>query len=80
MKYVDYSIGEIKKAYKEDKNTIIRIETASGSTEPRLLRILEIGDDFIVGRGRNKSKQEVFGFDHIASWRFAEYQASEWKW
>jgi hypothetical protein len=80
MKYVDYSIGEIKKKFKDDKDTVVRIETASGSVEPRLIRILEIGEDFIVGRGRKKSIPEVFNFNQIASWRFAEFQKSEWNW
>lgn len=79
--YIADSITEIKAKVKENGDrTTIKIETTSGSVEPRLIRVLEIGDDYIVGRGRNKMLPEYFSFNHIASWRFAEYQPSEWKW
>lgn len=64
----------------EQTYTIVRIETDSGIVEPRLIRVLEVGEDYFVGRGRKKTSAETFSFNHIASWRFAEYQPSEWDW
>jgi hypothetical protein len=84
MKYIEYSIQQINEHIKEDKKknipTVIRIETTSGSPEPRLVRVVEVGDDYILGRGRNKTEPEIFSLNHIASWRFAPFVVSEWKW
>jgi hypothetical protein len=83
MTYIEYSIGEIKKKMKADEKdgikTILRIETTSGSVEPRKISVIEIGEDYIIGRGRDKQENEVFSFNHIASWRFAKYEPAEWK-
>ena len=59
--------------------TILLIETTSGSEKVRRVRILDIGDDYIIARGRNTRADEVFSFNHIASWQFAKYTPSEWE-
>lgn len=59
---------------------VLRIETASGSEKPRLVKIVSLGSDFFVGRGRDGAPQETFSLHHITNWRFAEHQPNEWRW
>jgi hypothetical protein len=80
MTYIKYSLKQIADAVEKDKNTVIKIETSSGDQRPRTLRILEIGDDYIIARGRIQKETEVFNFNQVASWRFIPYQADDWKW
>lgn len=109
MDYIQYSIGQIKGAFKDyterleliqrakDHNAsrkesepqmeipasinpvVLRVETASGSPEPRLLQALGVGDDYFIARGRHKKEPETFSFHHITNWRFGEYVESEWR-
>ena len=84
MKYVEYTISEIKKKMEEDKKTgtktVLRIFTKAKTSDPRLIIPLEIGEDYIVGRGRHEDVAEIFSISGISSWRFAQYQAQAWKW
>ena len=84
MNYIEYTISEFKRQAKEDKKenkiTVLRAQTKSENNQPRLLRILEIGDDYIVARGRAKDQPEVFSISGISSWRFHDYVQSQWKW
>jgi hypothetical protein len=59
---------------------VLRIETCSGDQRPRTLRVLEIGDDYIIARGRNQLESEVFNFNQVASWRLVKFQKDDWKW
>jgi len=80
MKFIEMSMDKIFDAKKIDVDVVIRIETNSGDPKPRLLKIIGGGDDFIIGRGRDKSVEEVFNFNNISSWRFAKHNPEEWKW
>jgi hypothetical protein len=76
----EYFVSKVKAYAKDNEHVVLRIETNSGSTEPRLLRVLSLGEDFFVGRGRNKTEPETFALSNIASWRFANFVATDWKW
>lgn len=84
MKYIEYTISEIKKKIKDNEEskgrTIVRIQTKSDKPEARLVAVLEVGEDYIIARGRRKTELEVFSIGGISSWRFAEHQKSEWTW
>jgi len=79
MTFIEYSILEIKRAIDKDKNTVIRVELSSGK-EAKVLKILSIGSDYIVGKGRTADKGEVVNFSHVVTWMFGDYNESEWKW
>ena len=82
--YVDYSIALIKKAMESAEKApeapvIVRIQTPHSKPQPRIVKVVEIGKDFIVGQGRSLGEPEIFRFGSISSWRFAEYQPEMWK-
>jgi hypothetical protein len=62
----------------EEAVTVILIETTSGG-DSRRVKIVDIGDDYIIARGRNSRADEIFSFNHVASWQFVKYDAKEWK-
>jgi len=78
--FVERSLNQILNAKKENNDVVIRIETNSGSPQPRVIKVLEVHEDYIVGRGRDKSEPEFFNFNHVSSWRFAKCVPEEWKW
>lgn len=61
-------------------DTVIRIETTSGSEKPRKLKIVSLGKDFFIGRGRDSAKNETFSLNHVTNWRFEQHEQSEWRW
>ena len=62
-----------------EQAVVIRLETASGSEAPRLLKVIGVQDDYIIARGRHQGQAENFSFAHITNWRFVPYKAEEWK-
>lgn len=59
---------------------VIRVETASGSEKPRKFKIVSLGKDFMVVRGRDSNKNETFSLHHITNWRFEPHNPAEWRW
>jgi 3-dehydroquinate synthase class II len=75
-KFVKYSLGLIAQKLHDDKDTVIRVESASGA--PKAFKIMEVGDDWLVVKDRDGVIDHL-NFNLVQSWRFAEHKASEWR-
>lgn len=80
-KYIGDSLKLIADKLEKEEDVVIRIETSSGSVEPRKIKVLSVEDDYLVGHGRKQlgTEPENFSFAHISNWRFAKYNAEEWR-
>ena len=75
-----FGVKSGKVEVKANPDTVIRVETASGSEKARKFKIVSLGKDFMVVRGRDALKSETFSLHHITNWRFEEHYPQEWRW
>lgn len=75
-----FGVKSGKTEVKANPDIVIRVETASGSEKPRKFKVVALGKDFVVVRGRDTIKNETFSLNHITNWRFEEHQKEEWRW